>query len=152
MECSNIEWWEIQKLGNQWEGQASERSDLWGCHTILTGVSSIGLGLCCLGLGLHEQYVASQPVIPRICSSESNPNPAKSKFDRYIQVGCTAAQKKEYQIALTNFSQALAIRNREIISMPKNDSLADYVTKTMSKQSDIDSVKKAIEQMKDKLK
>jgi hypothetical protein len=81
-------WWEMQELGNQWEGQASERSDLWGCNIILTGIAVTGGGLALIGLGIHEQYVASQPVIPGICSDSSDANPAtKSEFDRYIKIG-----------------------------------------------------------------
>jgi hypothetical protein len=40
--------WELTVFGNQWEGQASERSELWEMKTIFGGILSLGLGIVVL--------------------------------------------------------------------------------------------------------
>jgi hypothetical protein len=46
------EWmWQLTRWGNEWEGQGSERSELWDTRTTISGVVFVVVGLGVIVLG-----------------------------------------------------------------------------------------------------
>lgn len=44
--------WSWQKLDNEWEGQASERSGLWEIRRVVSGIGGIVVGVILIVIGI----------------------------------------------------------------------------------------------------
>lgn len=100
-------WWIVQELTNQMQGQVSERTFVWEVSQMGLGVIAIGLSIALIWQGIDR---IAQPIIPGICvtipSSSAFDDADKLGIRRDIRTGCTAAEKKEYSLALSHFRQA----------------------------------------------
>jgi len=105
-------WWESQGFINRSRGLVSERTEEWENWTIFRGFILVGLGFILFCLGIVEQQARSRAVIPLVCPEPNTNLAVKSEIERYVKIACAAAQKKDYQIALTNFKQALNTSDR----------------------------------------
>lgn len=98
-------WWKMTKFGNQMEGEASERLDVWEGKTILAGVVLMGIGFGATGFGARTVYLDAR--VPAICIQPNrSPYSLDIYYEEYIRSGCAAARQGDYIAALTNFKQA----------------------------------------------
>ncbi|MGG6269219.1 hypothetical protein ACQ4M3_40065 [Leptolyngbya sp. AN03gr2] len=117
--------WKAQELRNRREGQVSERTEEWEMAQMVRGVAQIGVGLIFAGGGIGVRYQENtRPVVPKICASIVRITVVdndKRGIVRDIETGCSAARRKDYRSALSNFQRADA----SIRSTPPADSSAD---------------------------
>jgi hypothetical protein len=111
-------WWGIQEFTNQTRGLVSERTGMWEIGMNFSGFITVLVGFAFMYFGIQDYQLRSQPVIPSICN-EINSMSGTNKVQNAIQIACAAAQRKDYRAAVTNFKEALNIRNR-INNSPKN--------------------------------
>ncbi|MGG6267563.1 hypothetical protein ACQ4M3_12105 [Leptolyngbya sp. AN03gr2] len=111
-------WWEVQKLGNQMQGQVSERTLAWEVAQMGLGVIAIAISIALIWTGIDR---INQPVVPRMCFTvgiDSGSSDDKFKIRNEIRTGCAAAERKDYETARSSFTRALnnIDRDRSFVS------------------------------------
>jgi hypothetical protein len=105
-------WWTFDEVLNQVRGLVSKRTEIWEIGMNFTSFILISGGLILMYFGTQMYQIELQPVVPAVCSVVNSDLSAKNKVQDTVKIGCAAAQKKEYRTAVTNFKEALNIKNR----------------------------------------
>lgn len=107
-------WWAVQEFSNQMKGQASERTLVWDVSQMGVGVVAIAIAIALIWQGIDK---ISQPVVPGICTTveimSALDDLDKFGIKRDIETGCAAAEKKDYETALSNFRRAFNNLDRQ---------------------------------------
>jgi hypothetical protein len=125
-------WWELQILSNQIKGLASKRTTVWDAGQIIIGAIAIGLSILLAWQGVVK---LSQPVVPNVCTSILPLNEPPS-VQRSTNAGCEAANKKDYQTALSHFRQATKQAKRSNNTYTSFEQLLDRAVKQMEQQTE----------------